>query len=47
MTAIALITTCLIGTVFATGTKRATFTFPEFQYKETSKNVSYCSEVIS
>ncbi|KAJ4434394.1 hypothetical protein ANN_22954 [Periplaneta americana] len=26
------------GIVLATGTKKAVFTFPEFQYKETSKN---------
>lgn len=40
MAAIVLISTCLLGTVFATGTEKATFTFPEFPYKETSKNVS-------
>lgn len=38
--AIALLITCVFGTVHATGTKIAAFTFPEFQYKETSKNVS-------
>lgn len=40
MAAIVLLITCILGDVLATGTKRATFTFPEFQYKETSKNVS-------
>jgi hypothetical protein len=40
MAAIALLITCVFGTVHATGTKKAAFTFPEFQYKETSKNVS-------
>lgn len=40
MTVIALLITCVLGTVHATGTKKAAFTFPEFQYKETSKNVS-------
>jgi hypothetical protein len=38
--AIALLITCVLGTVCATGTKKAAFTFPEFQYKETNKNVS-------
>jgi len=36
----ALIITCILGTILATGTKKAAFTFPEFQYKESSKNVS-------
>jgi hypothetical protein len=40
MAAVALIMTCILGTILATGTKRAAFTFPEFQYKESSKNVS-------
>jgi hypothetical protein len=38
--AIALLITSVLETVHATGTKKAAFTFPEFQYKETSKNVS-------
>jgi len=40
MAAVALIIACILGTVLATGTKKAAFTFPEFQYKESSKNVS-------
>jgi hypothetical protein len=40
MTAVALIIICILGTVLATGTKKDAFTFPEFQYKESSKNVS-------
>jgi len=38
MGAVALIVTCILGTILATGTKKAAFTFPEFQYKESSKN---------
>ncbi|KDR11698.1 uncharacterized protein LOC110836848 [Zootermopsis nevadensis] len=38
MAPIVLVITYLLGTALATGTIRATFTFPEFQYKETSKN---------
>jgi hypothetical protein len=40
MAAVVLIITCILGTILATGTKKAAFTFPEFQYKESSKNVS-------
>jgi hypothetical protein len=40
MAAIALLFTCVLGTIHATGTQKVAFTFPEFQYKETSKNVS-------
>lgn len=40
MAAVVLIIACILGRVLATGTKRAAFTFPEFQYKESSKNVS-------
>jgi len=40
MAAVALIITCILGTILATDTKKAAFTFPEFQYKESSKNVS-------
>jgi hypothetical protein len=40
MAAVVLLITCILGTVLATGTKKAAFTFPDFQYKESSKNVS-------
>jgi hypothetical protein len=40
MAAIALLITCVLGTVHATGTEKVAFTFPEFQYKETNKHVS-------
>jgi hypothetical protein len=40
MAPIALLIICVLGTVHATGTNKVAFTFPEFQYKETSKNVS-------
>lgn len=40
MAVIALLIACIFGTIHATGTEKVAFTFPEFQYKETSKNVS-------